>query len=153
VSSNFERLLFEVVGRDGARVAELLTGFRKDGRFRLDDEAMGRIRGLFDAHRLDDAGTLEVIRRVHRDTGELIDPHTAVGVHAAERSRIDPAFPLVSLGTAHPAKFADAIERAVGFRPKLPERLEGMMTAKERMQDLPNDQKAVKAFIAGRVRG
>jgi len=153
VSSNFERLLFEVVGRDGARVAGLLTSFRKNGSYRLDDEAMGRIRGLFEAHRLDDAGTLEVIRGVHRETGELIDPHTAVGVFAAESSRLDPGIPIVSLGTAHPAKFADAMERAVGVRPKLPERLQGMMTAKERVQELPKDQKAVKSFIAGRVRG
>ncbi|MBM3532365.1 MAG: threonine synthase [Alphaproteobacteria bacterium] len=152
VSSNFERLLFEVVGRDGARVTELLTRFRKDGRFRLDDEAMGRIRGLFEAHRLDDTGTLEVIRRVHRESGELVDPHTAIGIAAAARSRFDPAVPVISLATAHPAKFGEAIERAVGVRPKPPDRLQGMMTAKERVQDLPNDQKTVKSFIAGRVR-
>ena len=60
---------------------------------------------------------------------------------------------MVALATAHPAKFPDAVEKAVGFRPKLPERLAAMMTAKERVQDLPNDVKAVQAFIAGRVRG
>jgi threonine synthase len=153
VSSNFERLLFEVVGRDGARVADLLAQLRKGGRFRLDEGPMGQIRGLFEGHRLDDAGTLEVIRRVYRETGELIDTHTAIGVAAAERSRLDPGLPIVSLATAHPAKFPDAVERAVGFRPKLPERLAAMMTAKERVQDLPNELKSVQAFIAGRVRG
>jgi threonine synthase len=152
VSSNFERLLFEVVGRDGARVERILTQFRTERRFRLDDEAMGRIRGLFEGHRLDDAGTLEVIRRVHRETGELIDPHTAVGVAAAERSRLDPGLPIVSLATAHPTKFPDAIERAVGVRPALPERLRAMMAARERVAELPNDLGAVQAFITGRVR-
>ncbi|MBL8688499.1 MAG: threonine synthase [Rhodospirillaceae bacterium] len=153
VSSNFERMLFEAVGRDGTRVTELLTRFRKDSRYKLDGEAMGQIRALFDGHRLDEAGTLEVIRRVYRETGELVDTHTAIGIAAAERSRLDPGMPVVSLATAHPAKFPDAVEKAVGFRPKLPERLHAMMTAKERVQDLPNDVKAVQAFIAGRVRG
>ncbi len=152
VSSNFERMLFEALGRDGTRVADLLTKFRKDGRFALDGEAMGQIRGLFEAHRLDDAGTLEVIRRVYRETGELVDTHTAIGIAAAEKSRLDRGMPIVSLATAHPAKFPDAVEKAVGFRPKLPERLAAMMTAKERVQDLPNDAKAVQAFIAGRAR-
>ena len=153
VSSNFERMLFEAVGRDGTRVTDLLTRFRKDSRYKLDGEAMGQIRAIFDGHRLDEAGTLEVIRRVHRETGELVDTHTAIGIAAAERSRLDPGMPVVSLATAHPAKFPDAVEKAVGFRPKLPERLTAMMTAKERVHDLPNDVKAVQAFIAGRVRG
>jgi threonine synthase len=153
VSSNFERLLFEVLGRDGARVADTLGHFRKEGRFRLDGEAMGRIRGLFDGHRLDDAGTVEVIRRVHRETGELIDPHTAIGVAAAEKARLDPALPVVSIATAHPAKFAEAIERAIGVRPALPGRLAGLMQARERAAELPNELKAVEAFIAGRVKG
>jgi threonine synthase len=153
VSSNFERLLFEVLGRDGARVADTLGRFRKEGRFRLDGEAMGRIRGLFDGHRLDDAGTVEVIRRVHRETGELIDPHTAIGVAAAEKARLDPALPVVSIATAHPAKFAEAIERAIGVRPALPGRLAGLMQARERAAELPNELKAVEAFIAGRVKG
>ena len=152
VSSNFERLLFEALGRDGSRVAEILRRFREDRRFRLEAAAMGQIRGLFEGHRLDDAGTVEVIRRVYRETGELIDPHTAIGVAAAERSRLDPGMPIVSLATAHPAKFADAIERAVGFRPKLPERLAAVMGAKERFQGMPNDLEAVEAFIADRVR-
>jgi len=153
VSSNFERMLFEAVGRDGTRVTDLLTRFRKDSRYRLDGEAMGQIRALFDGQRLDEAGTLDVIRRVYRETGELVDTHTAIGIAAAERSRLDPGMPVVSLATAHPAKFPDAVEKAVGFRPKLPERLDAMMTAKERVQDLPNEMKAVQAFIAGRVRG
>jgi threonine synthase len=153
VSSNFERLLFEALGRDGARVAETLTRFRKDGCYRLDDDAMGQIRGLFEGHRLDDAGTVEVIRRVYRETGELLDPHSAIGVAAAEKARLDPGLPVISVATAHPAKFADAIERAVGFRPKLPERLAGLMEAKERVSDLPNDLQAVEAFIAARVKG
>lgn len=152
VSSNFERMLFEALGRDGARVADLVTRFRKEGRFALDGEAMGQIRGLFEAHRLDDAGTLDVIRRVYRETGELVDTHTAIGIAAAEKSRLDRGMPIVSLATAHPAKFPDAVEKAVGFRPKLPERLAAMMTARERVQDLPNDVKAVQAFIAGRAR-
>ena len=141
-----------MLGRNGAKVEDLLTRFRQDRRYRLEGDAMGQIRGLFDGHRLDDAGTLEVIRRVYKDTGELVDPHTAIGIAAAEKSRLDPGMPVVSLATAHPAKFADAMEKAVGFRPKLPERLQGMMAAKERVSDLPNDIKAVEGFIAGRVR-
>lgn len=152
VSSNFERMLFEVLGRDGAKVDGTLTRFRKDGRYRLDEDAMGQIRGLFEGYRLDDAGTLDVIRRIYERTGELVDPHTAIGIDAAERSRLDPGLPIVSLGTAHSAKFPDAIEKAVGFRPKMPERLAEMMGARERIRDLPNDIKAIETFIAGRVR-
>jgi threonine synthase len=152
VSSNFERLLFEVLGRDGARVTDTLTRFRKDGRYKLDADAMGQIRALFSATRVDDADTLEIIRRVYKETGELVDPHTAIGIAAGERAKLDPGLPVVSVATAHPAKFADAMERAVGFRPKLPERLAGMMDAPEHISELPNDIAAIGAFIAGRVR-
>jgi threonine synthase len=140
VSSNHERLLFELSGRDGARTAELLTRFRGLGSV----EAPHTKR--FDAASLDDRETLAVIREVHAATGVLVDPHTAVGIGAARAQRRGDS-PMVALATAHPAKFPDAVEQATGIRPALPERLADLLEREERYDVLPNDVGEVRAHV------
>lgn len=152
VSSNFERLLFELYDRDGAAVAQAMTDFRDTGRLAVGDNRWGAARELFDGHRTDNAGTLAEIRAVHAATGELVDPHTAVGLAAARDRRRDATVPVVALACAHPAKFPDAVEDATGVRPALPPRLADLYEREERLTLLPNDLARVKAFVRERVR-
>ncbi len=146
VSSNFERLLFELVGRDGARTAEIMATFRATGHMPVPDACWRNATELFQGFTLDDAGTLAEIRRVYDATGYLADPHTATGIaaaRAAKRARTA----IVVAGTAHPAKFPDAIEQAVGFRPPLPRHLADLYEREERFSVAPNDLQAVEAEI------
>jgi threonine synthase len=151
VSSNFERLLFEMNGRDGGMTSEQLDRFRAVGR--LDVEADQRaefIEGSFRAIAIDDAATLAEIGRVHADTGWSIDPHTATGTAAVRRLRtVDPASagPIVTLATAHPAKFPDAVERATGVRPPLPDHLAGLLELPERTTVVDADLAAVENLV------
>lgn len=151
VSSNFERLLFDLLNRDGAKVADTMTRFRAEGRLAVDEAAFKQARKLFDGHRLDDPSTIATMRDVHRGTGLVIDPHAAVGVAAARALRRDPAVPMVALATAHPAKFPDAVEEAVGVRPALPPGLSDLYRRPERLTTLPNDLTALKDFVCGRA--
>ena len=151
VSSNFERLLFELSGRNAERVAAAMAEFRAGGRFRASAEEWRGMRALFDAVRLDDEGTKRTIREIYETTGELIDPHTAIGIHAALHARRDPRVPVIAIATAHPAKFPDAVEAATGVRPPLPARLAGLFDRAERLTVLPNDLGAVQGFIRRRV--
>ncbi len=148
VSSNFERLLFEMNNRNGARTAEQLQHFRSSGTLDV-EEANFRtwISSTFSAERVDDDETLAEIGRVYRDSGMLIDPHTATGTAAARRSRSNGA--TVCLSTAHPAKFPDAVEKATGIRPELPPELGDLMQRTERISDLPADLAAVSDFVRG----
>jgi threonine synthase len=150
VSSNFERLLFELMGRDGSAVAAWMQAFRKQGAVRLDDPAMAEARALFAAARLDDDGTRRVIAELHRAAGILIDPHSAVGLYAG-RARRRPGSPLVALATAHPAKFPEAVKAATGVAPAPPPRLAGIFDRKERFTVLPNDLGAVAEHIRDAV--
>jgi len=144
VSSNHERLLFELSGRDGARTAELLERFRGLGAV----EAPHNDR--FQAAALDDAATLAVIRQVHEASGVLVDPHTAVGIGAARACRTGEA-PMVALATAHPAKFPDAVEQATGVRPEVPPRLAAVLDRPERFDVLPADVEAIRAYVLAAV--
>lgn len=152
VSSNFERLLFELLDGEGVAVAETLATFRREGRFSVPQGALARVRAGFDGFRLDDAGTLAEIARCRGASGEVVDPHSAVGLAAARACRGDPAVPMVTLATAHPAKFPDAVERAVGFRPALPPRLADLHERPERMTVVPADEAQLKSFVAARAR-
>ncbi len=147
VSSNFERLLFDILERDGNAVAETLKRFRSTGRFDLGNRRGAAALGLFEGVRLDDEETLTAMARLHRSTGELIDPHSAIGVAAAQGSTRDPQVPVVALATAHPAKFPDAVERACGQRPVLPARLADLFERQEHCTLLPNDLAAVQAEV------
>jgi threonine synthase len=154
VASNFERLLFELKGRNGAAVAQAVAVFRRDGALPADDQAWQGAAKLFTGRRVDDAGTLAEIANTYRRTGMLIDPHTAIGVAAARALRGEDAGegPVVALATAHPAKFGDAVERATGVRPELPPALATIMDRPERAPLLPNDIAAVSRFIRERAR-
>ena len=146
VSSNFERLLFEMNGRDGGMTAEQLGRFRATGRLDVEaDQRSSFIDGSFRAARCDDDTTLAEIARVYRETGLLLDPHTATGT-AAARAMVG-GRPIVSLSTAHPAKFPDAVERATGVRPPLPPHLADLYERPERTQTLPNDLATVQGFV------
>ncbi|HEX3087084.1 MAG TPA: threonine synthase [Ilumatobacteraceae bacterium] len=148
VSSNFERLLFEINGRDGGMTSEQLQRFRANGSLSIEaDQRAAFVDGTFTAARLDDSETLDVIRRTYETTGMLIDPHTAVAVGAARRVRSSIDGPIVTLATAHPAKFPDAVERATGIRPPLPAHLADLMDRPEHITHLPNDLAAVERFV------
>jgi len=146
VSSNFERLLFEMNGRDGGLTAEQLGLFRSTGRLAIEpDQRAEFVDGTFRAARFDDAATLDEIARVYADTGIQIDPHTATGTAAARRFCDDR--PIVTLATAHPAKFPVAVGKATGVHPPLPEHLSDLFERPERTQTLANDLATVQAFV------
>jgi len=148
ISSNFERLLFDVYDQDGEAVRGKMDALKTDGGFEIEPARLRRIREHFDAHRVDETQTLEVMRRTCQRTRQIIDPHTAVGVGAAWRAtEADPHTPMVVLSTAHPAKFPDAVERAVGQRPALPEHLSDLYDREERFTVLPNDLDTVQRHI------
>jgi threonine synthase len=147
VSSNLERLLFDLFDRDGKKLGEAMTEFRKTGKFAAPKETWSRVDGLFRAAALDDPGTLSLMGELHEMTGELIDPHSAIGIFAAMACHTDRATPIVALGTAHPAKFPDAVEKATGIRPELPEFLADLHRRPERMAGLPKALKAVQDYV------
>jgi threonine synthase len=150
VSSNFERLLFEMNGRDGGLTAEQLRVFRDKGTLAVEqDQYQQWIAPTFRAGRANNHDTLATIRQVHESTGMLIDPHTAVGVKAA-REFAEDGVPMITLATAHPAKFPDAVERATGVRPELPAHLSNLFDLPEQSTDLPNDLTSVEAFVENR---
>jgi threonine synthase len=151
VSSNLERLLFELHDRDGEAVAELMDVFRNDGRAEVDPTRLATLTETIAGARLDDEQTMDVIADVLERTGRLIDPHTAVGVGAARAVRRDPSVPMICVATAHPAKFPDAVEAATGRRPELPPRLADLLERPERCTTLPNELGAVEAHIVGLV--
>ena len=152
VSSNFERLLFEMNDRDGAFTARQLAEFRRTGRLDVDAESYGRwVRPTFRGHRCSDDETIATIRRVWEDHGILIDPHTAIGVAAAEACRDADDEQIVTLATAHPAKFPDAVRRATGRTPELPAHLADLLSRPERTFTVANDLDAVRRVVAERA--
>ena len=149
VSSNFERLLFEMNDRDGLRTGEQLARFRQSGRLDVAAETRRRwIDDSFRAVRHDDAEVAAEMRRVHECSGLLIDPHTATGTAAARRFAGGLGHPTVTMATAHPAKFPDAVEQATGVRPALPEHLADLLARPEHSEELPNDLAAVEEYVA-----
>ena len=151
ISSNFERLLFDLYGRDGKALADAMTAFRSTGTLKVGANALGGVRALFDAGRLDDEGTLAAIADCRKRYGETLDPHTAVGYAVARQHRRDPEVPMIVLATAHPAKFPDAVQKATGERPALPPRLADLFQRTERVDGLPNDVEALKELIDDRM--
>jgi len=147
VSSNFERLLFELYGRDGAAVAETMLAFRREGRFDVEADRMGLLAEHWSGARIDDAATSAIIAEVYQRDGLLIDPHTAVGLGAAAACRLDSSVPMVALATAHPAKFPDAVEAATGVRPALPDRLADLFERPEHFAEVPLDYPTIRATI------
>jgi threonine synthase len=148
VSSNFERLLFDVGGRDGKALAAQMAGFEATRAMHLTNAQREGAAALFTSCRADADDMNRAIRWAHVECGETIDPHTAIGLHAARNAGIDPAVPVVTLATAHPAKFTDAVEHATGIRPVLPTRVGDLFEREERMVGLPGDYAAVADYVA-----
>jgi threonine synthase len=145
VSSNFERLLFEAHGREPAAVRALMRSLAEGQGFTIAADALARIRADFDAYRADEDEVQATIRDVHRSDGYLLDPHSAVGVAVARKH--PHKGPVVVLGTAHPAKFPDAVAAATGLRPQLPARFSELHAQPERVSVLPAEKERVAAFI------
>ena len=147
VSSNFERLLFEAYGRNGKDVADLMGRFAQSPTS-LHEAPLAELRKLFASHSVGDDTILEVIREAFEHTGELLDPHTATGYRAAQRARADEITPMITLATAHPAKFEDAVVKAGFEGAPLPENMHDLMAREERYDVLPAELKAVQAYVA-----
>lgn len=147
VSSNLERLLFEMVGRDGAAISEMMLAFRNDNTVSVAPEQLAWLSETFSAGRFTDEQCLALIGDLHAESGKLIDPHTAVGVGVARELRRDASVPMITLGTAHPAKFPDAVERATGVRPPLPAHLADLLEREERCESLPFDVEGLKGYV------
>ena len=151
VSSNFERLLFEMSGRDGEATAKMMADFANTGSFGVDNEKLEAALAQFAAYRLDDEGTLAEIAHAQTAYGEVIDPHSAVGLYGARQARKDKIVgddvPIISLACAHPAKFPDAVEKAVQERPDLPAHLADLMSREERFEIVPNNLQDIQAHI------
>ena len=145
VSSNFERLLFDAYGRDAAAICKIMDGLAASGFFEIAAKPLAAIREVFDAGSADESETRETIRAVQQASGYLLDPHSAVGVAVARKLAVKP--PFVSLATAHPAKFPEAVEQATGTRPALPARLADLGRRQERFEVLPADRAAVAQFV------
>ena len=150
VSSNFERALFDAYGRDGGAVAQSMDALKATGGFTISQGALEFLREAFASGRASEDETSATITRIAQTTGEVLCPHSAVGVHVAEGFLS--ATPMVTLATAHPAKFPDAVEAATGARPALPERMADLFARDERVTRLPNDLSAVENHIRRAIR-
>lgn len=147
VSSNFERLLFDLGGRNGAAMAEQMRGFEASKAMQLTNSQREGAASLFTSASIDGDGMAGALRWAWDHAGQVIDPHTAVGLAAARADDLDPTIPMVTLATAHPAKFQDAVERATGRRPSLPARVGSLFDREERCTSLPGDYGAVRDFV------
>jgi threonine synthase len=147
VASNFERLLFDLCDQDGEQVRRLMAGFAARRELSVPVDALARAREMLDAASAGEEETRATMAEVFQATGELVDPHSAVGIRVGRQCRLDPATPLVCLATAHPGKFPEAVERATGVVPTLPARLADLHERAERFAVLPNELGAIKAHI------
>jgi len=147
VSSNAERLLFELYERNAAVLADRMAELRAEGRVETGDTRLATVTEVFDGFSVDDDATRAEIRTTYERTGVVIDPHTAVGVAAARAARRDHDVPMICLATAHPAKFPDAVEAAIGIRPELPEHLADLLDRPERYDTLPLDLATLQAYV------
>lgn len=153
ISSNFERLLYEVMGRDAGALRNMMATLQQSKCFTIPSSALDLMRRDFTALRADRAAVDDEMKQTWRRAGYILDPHTAIGVKAARALlKEDRATPVVALGTAHPAKFPDAVKAATGVLPALPEHLADLMSRKERVTELPNDQAKIEAFIIAHAR-
>ena len=153
IPSNFERLLFEMCRRDGSKVKDALAEFRKSGELKIPPSELTEIQKKWSSARIDDDQTLQTIAEIYKETGELIDPHTAIGIAAGKEKRSSGQIPLVCLGTAHPGKFPEAVIKATGRKPELPKQLQDLYDRREHYSVLPNDYDLVKSHIEKTVRG
>lgn len=152
VSSNFERMLFDLYDRDGNAIRQLMDDF-KSGSMTLEESALSRARELFTSYGVSDDVTIDVIREVFERTEYLLDPHTAIGVEAARKTRRRQDIPMICLATAHPAKFPEAVRKAGQAEdPALPHHMQDLFEREEKFSVLPQDLASVQQFIASNVR-
>lgn len=151
VSSNFERLLFDAGGRDGLALADQMRGFEASRAMRLTNAQREGAAHLFGSARIDADGMTMAMRWAYDAAGQIVDPHSAIGLAAAREAGLDPSIPVVTLATAHPAKFRDAVERATGTRPPLPARVGDLFAREESYAKLPGTFAAVTAYVAERA--
>ena len=147
VSSNFERLLFDLAGRDGVAITGMMGEFDTNRAMTIPADMLAGAKDLFSSASIDGDAMALALRWAQEHGGQIIDPHSAVGLAAARALDIDADIPVVTLATAHPAKFREAVERATGVRPPLPARLGNLFEREERYARLPGDYDAVKAFV------
>lgn len=152
ISSNFERYLFDLVGREPKKLAALMNDFKNNGHFSVNDEQLKQASSIFKAARADDEQTLKLIKECHDATGYILDPHTAVGLACAKEIASGTKGAVVLLATAHPAKFPDAVEKAIGLRPALPAHLSDLFDRTEYLSKHPNDLKTVQDFVRTHTR-
>ena len=152
ISSNFERYLCDLLDRDTKSISKLMDSFKKNGSFSIGSEYMAKARAEFDARRCHDDQTKGLMTACYRETGYSLDPHTAVGLYAGMQVREDPSVPLVALACAHPAKFPDAVEEAIGVRPDLPPHLADLYERKEYVTPLENNLDTVQDFVRKNVK-
>ncbi|MGH1375065.1 MAG: threonine synthase [Alphaproteobacteria bacterium] len=152
ISSNFERYLFDLCGRDSARLADLMDTFKEDGHISVSTDDLENARTQFTAARADDDETLALVKECYDQTGYILDPHTAVGMAGAKKISGETDGAVVLLSTAHPAKFPDAVEKAIGVRPELPAHLSDLFERAEIMTEQPNDLEIVQAFVRSHTR-
>lgn len=151
VSSNFERLLFDLAGRDGAAISGMMNGFEASGAMTIPADMLVPARELFTSARIDADGMALAMRWAAEKGGQTIDPHSAIGLAATREAQGLGDVPVVTLATAHPAKFREAVERATGTRPSLPPRIAGLFEREEHFDTLPATQAVVRDFVAARA--
>ena len=152
ISSNFERLLYEICRRNGQTVAKLMERFRQNGTVNFGKTRWKAICRNFEGHRVDDKAIRDTIYQVYLKSGVLLDPHTAVGYVAGKKALGKYNNTVITLATAHPAKFPDAIEMATGERPALPPHLLDLFEREEKFSSLPNDLDSVRNFISTKLK-
>ena len=157
VSSNFERLLFDAGGRDGAAMAAQMQGFEDSRAMQLTNSQRENAAAIFVSASADPEATTRAMQWAHRNAAQVIDPHTAVGLHASRAlykdGTLDRGIPIVTLATAHPAKFTDAVERAVGVRPGLPTRVGDLFGREEAFSEISGDYVAARDFVLENAAG
>ena len=147
ISSNFERVLFELTGRDSDKIKAWMRDFKEKGAFKVSPSELEKIRSEFEAYRCSDDQTVETIKRIYRDHHEMIDPHTAVGLSALEQSGHLHHDTCVTLACAHPAKFPNVVKQATGITPALPAHLSDLMERPEKYQVMDNDFAKLRAHL------
>jgi threonine synthase len=150
VSSNFERLLFDLHGRDGAKLAETMSGFEASKALAIPAAMRDEAAALFSSARIDADQMAMAMRWACQEAGQVIDPHSAIGLAAARAADLPSDIPVITLATAHPAKFRDAVERGTGQRPPIPARIDGLFEREERFATLPATIGAIEAYVAER---
>ena len=146
ISSNFERYLFDLLGRNHEQLNQYMYKFNENGKFSVTEELHNRAKQDFSAYRLNDDQISNEIQKVYQSTGEIIDPHSVIGVAAAKLEN-DTSAPTVVLGTAHPAKFPDAVKNAINVDVALPEYLSDLMDRPEKMEKMNNNLEEIKQLI------